>query len=133
VNTDARTYVAVIDDDESFCRSLDRLLRAAGFHSIAYQSAEDFLADRKRPRFDCLVLDIKLPGISGLELQRQLRADAESIPVIFVTSYDSPELRTKAENIGARAYFRKTDSGDAIINCIHRLAGSDPHSSNFLI
>jgi FixJ family two-component response regulator len=122
VSSDTKTYVAVIDDDESFCRSVDRLLRAAGFRSITYQSAEDFLEDAKRPRFDCLLLDIKLPGISGLELQQQVQSYPAPIPVIFVTSHDSPQLRKTAQNTGASAYFCKTDPGARIIDCIRRLA-----------
>lgn len=125
MNADAKTYVAVIDDDQSFCRSLDRLLRAAGFRSITYQSAEEFLEDAKRPRFDCLLLDIKLPGISGLELQQQIQSGSAPIPVIFVTSNDSEHLRKNAQNTGARAYFRKTDPGERIIDCIRRLAARE--------
>jgi FixJ family two-component response regulator len=68
-------YVAVVDDDENFCRSLGRLLRAAGMQPITYPSAEAFLADTKRPRFDCLVLDIHLGGMSGIELGERLVAE----------------------------------------------------------
>jgi len=131
VNTDARTYIAVVDDDESFCRSLDRLLRAAGFRSITYQSAEDFLKDDKRPRFDCLLLDIKLPGISGLELQQRIQSDPAPIPVIFVTSHDTPQLRNEALNSRARAYFLKTDPGERIVDCIRRLAARPSSTTDF--
>ena len=67
-------YVAVVDDDESVCRSLSRLLRAAHFQPITYPSAEAFLADTKHPKFDCLLLDIQLRGMSGLDLSRRLSA-----------------------------------------------------------
>ena len=63
-------YVAVVDDDESICRSFSRLLRAANFQPVTYASAEAFLADAQHPKFDCLVLDIQLEGMSGLELRR---------------------------------------------------------------
>jgi CheY-like chemotaxis protein len=126
VSTSLRTYVAVVDDDQSFSRSLDRLLRAAGFHSVTYRTAEDFLHDKKRPQFDCLVLDIKLPGISGIELQSQLKAEAVPTPVIFVTSHDSRELQMQAQDRGCLAYFRKTDPGDALIDSIRRLARPSP-------
>ena len=132
MSTNIRTYVAVVDDDQSFCRSLDRLLRAAGFHSVTYRTAEDFLHDGKRPQFDCLVLDIRLPGISGIELQGQLKADAVPTPVIFVTSHDSPELQMQAQATGCIAYFRKTDPGDALIDSIRRLAmGPSPPNPPF--
>ena len=126
VSATIRTYVGVVDDDQSFCRSLDRLLRAAGFNSITYATAEDFLRDTKRPQFDCLVLDIKLPGISGMQLFHRLRTEAVPIPVIFVTSHDSSELRKQAQAGGCAAYFRKTDAGDAVIEAIRLAAWSPP-------
>src|SRR5271168_3636903 len=90
-------YVAVVDDDESVCRSVGRLLRAAGFQPITYASAESFLADKKRPQFGCLVLDIQLGAMSGLELARKLVADGGHIPIIFITAHDDPEARAEAE------------------------------------
>ena len=68
------------------------------------------------------MLDIKLPGISGIELRGQLQAQGVPIPVIFVTSHDSPELQMQAQATGCIAYFRKTDPGDALIDSIRRLA-----------
>jgi FixJ family two-component response regulator len=65
-------YVALVDDDQSLCRSFSRLLRAAGFYAVTYSSGEMFLADASRPWFNCLILDIQLSGITGLELHRQL-------------------------------------------------------------
>jgi FixJ family two-component response regulator len=67
--------VAVIDDDSSLCRALGRLLRAAGMQSVAYASAEAFLADPDRSRFDCLVVDIQLSGMSGIELRTRTGRD----------------------------------------------------------
>ena len=63
-------YVAVVDDDENLCRSYGRLLRAADIQPVTYPSAEAFLADTKRPQFDCLVLDIQLGGMSGIQLSQ---------------------------------------------------------------
>jgi len=115
-------YVAVIDDDESVCRSFGRLLRAAGLQSITYLSAEAFLADTKRPQFGCLVLDIQLDGMSGIELARQLAAEGRRIPVVFVTAHDDPNARAAAEAAGCAAYFRKTDSGKDVLEAIRRVA-----------
>ena len=114
--------VAVVDDDESLCRSLGRLLRASGIQPVTYASAEAFLADTKRPQFDCLVLDIQLGGMSGIELQRQLVAAGEKTPVIFITAHDDLEARAEAEAAGCAAYFRKIDSGAQVIEAIRRLA-----------
>lgn len=114
-------YVAIVDDDENICRSLGRLLRAAGIQPITYTSAESFLADTKHPQFGCLVLDIQLGGMSGIELAQQLVADGAHIPVIFITAHDDPEARTEAEATGCAAYFRKIDSGTEVLDAIRRV------------
>ena len=111
-------YVAVVDDDASVCRSFSRLLRMARYQPVTYCSAEDFLADRNQPRFDCLVLDVQLEGISGLELRKRLAAVGNSTPVVFITAHDNPATRTEAEVVGCAGYFRKTDPGDAILDAI---------------
>ena len=116
-------YVAVVDDDESVCRSLSRLLRTAGFQPVTYASAEALLEDAKRPRFDCLVLDIQLEGMSGLELSRRLSAVRDSTPVVFITAHDEPEVRTQALACGCASYLRKTDPGEQVLDAIRRAAG----------
>jgi FixJ family two-component response regulator len=115
-------YVAVVDDDESLCRSLGRLLRAAGIQPIPYSSAEAFLEDKKHPKFDCLLLDIQLGGMSGIELSRQLAAKSDRTPFIFITGHDDPEARKEALATGCAAFFRKTDAGTDVLEAIRRLA-----------
>jgi FixJ family two-component response regulator len=122
MSTAPPVYVAVVDDDEHACRSLSRLLRAAGLQPITYLSAEDFLADAKRPSFDCLVLDIQLGGMSGLDLGRRLMAEGGSTPLIYITAHDDPESRAQAQAVGCAAYFRKTDPGAQVIEAIRRAA-----------
>jgi FixJ family two-component response regulator len=118
--------VAIVDDDESLCRSLGRLLRAAGLNPVAYPSAEAFLGDTQRLSFDCLLLDVQLAGISGIELQRQLVASGEKTPIIFLTAYDDPAWRAQAIAAGCAAYFRKTDSGADVLEAIRRAATQNP-------
>ena len=113
-------YVAVVDDDESMCRSLGRLLRAAGFQPITYQSAEALLEDSKHPQFDCLVLDIKLGGMSGIELKTRLDYASSTTPVVFITSHDDPETKRQALTAGCAGYFHKTDSGAEVLDAIRR-------------
>ena len=113
-------YIAVVDDDESLCRSMSRLLRAAHLQPITYPSAEAFLADTKHPKFDCLVLDIQLKGMSGLDLSQRLSAVKDTTPVIFITAHDDPEVRAQAEASGCAGYFRKTDSGADVLAAIRR-------------
>ena len=115
-------YVAIVDDDEHFGRSLGRLLRAAGMQPITYPSAEAFLADTKRPRFDCLVLDIHLGGMSGIELGKRLAADGGHAPFICITEDDEPDVRAGAEAAGCAAFFRKNNSGADFLEAIRRVA-----------
>jgi FixJ family two-component response regulator len=113
-----KIYVAVVDDDESACRALGRLLRAAHFEPITYLSAEALLADTKHPKFDCLVLDIQLGGASGLELSHRLCALKDSTPVVFITAHDDPRVRAEAVASGCAGFFRKTDPGKLVLDAI---------------
>jgi FixJ family two-component response regulator len=119
-DTPYNVCVAVVDDDESLRRSLTRLLRASGIESVAYLSAEDFLRDVARPPFDCLVLDIQLGGMSGIDLARQLADRGSTIPVIFITAHDQPDVREKALRAGCSAYLRKSDPGEAVLDALRR-------------
>ncbi len=112
--------VAVIDDDESLCRSLARLLRASGIESTVYHSADEFLGDASRPRFDCLLLDIQLGGMSGIELARRLAGCGSTVPVIFITAHDEAEVREQALGVGCTAYLRKSDPGEAVVDALRR-------------
>jgi FixJ family two-component response regulator len=115
-------HVAVVDDDENLCRSFGRLLRAAGMKPVTYPSAEAFLADPNRARFNCIILDVQLGGMSGLDLSRRLNAAGERTPFIFITAHDDADARAEAEAAGCAAYFRKTDSGAEVLEAIRRLA-----------
>jgi len=114
------TYVAIVDDDDGVARSLGRLLRAAGFQTVAYPSAEAFLADVTRPQFDCLVLDVRLGGMSGIELARRLNAAGSMTPVVFITAHDEAELREEAAPLHCMAYLRKSDPAEAVFAAIRR-------------
>jgi FixJ family two-component response regulator len=124
MSTLRQTYVAVVDDDENAGRAFGRLLRAEGFQPVCYLSAEAFLADTKRPVFDCLVFDVQLGGMSGIELHRLLVASGSSTPVIYVTAHDEPQTREQAEAAGCTAYFRKTAPGQDVLQAIRRAASS---------
>jgi FixJ family two-component response regulator len=115
-------YVAIVDDDEHYCRSLGRLLRAGGMQPITYLSAEAFLADTKHPRFDCLVFDVHLGGMSGIELGKRLVAEGGHAPFICITAQDEPEVRAGAEAAGCAAFFRKKNSGADVLEAIRRVA-----------
>ncbi len=110
--------VAVVDDDAKLRRSFTRLLRAAGMHPVAYGSAEALLVDTIHPRFDCLVLDVQLPGMSGPELQEHLNALGSRTPIIFITAHDDPRSRQRAIAGGCAAYFGKLDAGGDVLAAI---------------
>lgn len=118
MSCEPKIYIAIVDDDESLCRSLGRLLCASGMQPVTYLSAEDFLADTKRPKFDCLVLDVQLGGMSGIELQRTWNSGKEGTPVVFITAFDDARAREQAVALGCAGYFRKTDLGSEVIEAI---------------
>lgn len=120
----ARQYVAIIDDDPSLCRSLGRLLEQAGFHPIAFLSAEEFLADPLRAHFVCLLVDMQLGGMSGIELHKHLLAQGNRTPVIYITAYDDADAEAEGFRVGCAGLYRKTDAGADIIEAIHRVAGA---------
>jgi FixJ family two-component response regulator len=99
--------VVVIEDDAAERKALGRVLRAGGFATAAYASAEEFQAFPPARRPICLVLDVRLGGMSGLDLQRRLNAESSTVPVIVVTAHDDPGIRSEAERLGCRAYLRK--------------------------
>lgn len=116
------TQVAVVDDDESFSRAIERLLRAADFEPFIYASAEAFLQDTTHPPFDCMVLDIHLPGMSGLDLCHRLTDLGRTVPVIFVTAHDEPDTREEAGRAGCLAYFCKPVPGKLLLDAITSVA-----------
>lgn len=117
------TYIAVVDDDLSVCKSLSRLLRLAQFEPVSYQSARDFLADHDHPPFDCLVLDVRMEGMSGIELLARLAAEAMHPPVIFISALNDPVARAQAEALGCAGFFSKSTPGTDIIAAIRRATG----------
>ena len=119
----ANTYLAVVDDDLSVWKSLSRLLRLAQFEPVSYQSARDFLADHDHPPFDCLVLDVRMEGMSGIELLARLAAEAMHPPVIFISALNDPVARAQAEALGCAGFFSKSTPGTDIIAAIRRATG----------
>jgi FixJ family two-component response regulator len=116
--------VAIIDDDASLCRSLSRLLRLAGYQPSAFASAEALLADAGRARFSCLLLDIQLAGMSGLEMQRAWHSLGERAPLIFITAHDESRVRAEALQGGCAGFFSKTDDGARILEAIREAVWS---------
>jgi FixJ family two-component response regulator len=121
-----RRYVAVIDADESLCRSLARVLQQAGYQAITFLSAEDFLADPLRGHFACLLVDMQLGGISGIEMHEELIARGDATPVIYITAFDDPQAKEQALRLGSAGYFRKMESSAAILDAVRRATEPSP-------
>ena len=99
--------VAVVDDDESFRGGLQRLLKSAGFPVRSFASAEDFLKSGRQHETGCLIADIRMPGMSGLDLQAKLNADHFPIPTIFISAHGDEKMRLQAMRGGAVKFFAK--------------------------
>jgi FixJ family two-component response regulator len=110
--------ISIVDDDEALRRSLDNLIRSAGFRVRGFASAEAFLESNQLSETDCLVLDVRIPGKSGLELQRQLAATRSDVPIIFMTAYESGDQRKQALEAGAVAFLNKPFDEQDLLNAI---------------
>jgi FixJ family two-component response regulator len=112
--------VAVVEDDPSMRRSIERLLKAHGFGAHAYASAEEFLGGDGADEAFCLVLDIHLGGMSGIELSSRLTASGSALPVIFITAMDDEELETRAIETGCLAYLHKPFPAELLIGAVNK-------------
>lgn len=110
--------IAVVDDDPSMLKGIVRLLSAHGFCTQAFASAEAFLNGENARNAACLILDISLGGISGIELRRQLTASGSNLPVIFITALDDEATLRAATDAGCIAYLHKPFPANLLINAI---------------
>lgn len=110
--------VCVVDDDESVRESLPPLLRTVGYGVEAYASAEDFLASLSAAHADCLILDVRMPGMTGPGLQRELAARRREIPIVFITAHGDDTIRPQLLEQGAVACLRKPFSEEALLGAV---------------
>lgn len=113
--------VAVIEDDESYRVAVRRLLKSAGFSVQSFGSAEAFLNSGQQYETGCLITDIRMPGMSGLELQAKLNFDHCSIPTIFITAHGDEKMRLQAMRGGAVKFLAKPFDGETLLEAV-RLA-----------
>jgi FixJ family two-component response regulator len=114
----ANPLVSVVDDDESVRESLPRLVKAFGYVAYAFSSAEEFLASSRLSQTGCLILDVAMPGMSGLELQSELKRRQLEIPIIFITAQRDETVRTSMLERGAVECLYKPFSADALREAI---------------
>ena len=110
--------VSIVDDDVSVRRSTRRLLRCCGLRVEAFSSAEEFLQSGRVAETACLLLDVRMPGMDGLELQRRLGETHRPIPIIFLSARASEEEERRALRAGAACFLRKPVSKEALLNAI---------------
>jgi FixJ family two-component response regulator len=111
--------VAVVEDDPSMLKSIERLLKAHDFQPVTFTSAEAFLQAAAATTAACLVLDLHLGGMSGIELRRQLTASGSNLPVVFMSAADDESVRQKAVEAGCVAYFHKPFSAHYLICAVN--------------
>ena len=112
--------VAIVDDDELFRRSIERLVRSAGFRVETFGSAEDFLECGDLDGTACAVLDMKLPGMNGLDLQQRLITTHKPMPIVFVSAHEEAIRQTNALRAGAIAFLKKPFDNSTLLDALNR-------------
>jgi FixJ family two-component response regulator len=120
--------ISVVDDDESVRRSTRLLVESFGYRAAVFESAEGFLRFGQLRDTSCLVLDVQMPGMDGLELQTQLAAEGCGIPVIFITAHDDQESRRRALRAGAVAFLGKPFTDQQLLQAIRSVLRRDEGS-----
>ena len=115
--------VVIVEDDPSMIQALDRILRLAGLATISYPSAEALLANGIAANAACIIVDIQLPGLTGFELYARLIERGVAPPVIFITAFDEPDARTRAQDAGAIAFLAKPFSGRTLLETVRAATG----------
>ena len=122
-----KTEIYIVDDDYSVRRAMKRLIRSAGMQVRTFASAREFLDFEGINQNACMIVDIMLQGMSGLELYTKLQAKGYNLPVIFITGFDSPKTRHQAKVAGAAGYFRKPIDDQALLDSIEWILAKGPH------
>ncbi len=117
--------IYVVDDDKSILRALKRLLSSVGYSVVTFESAEEFLNSASSMAEGCLLLDIRLPGMTGFDLQEKLASRGRKYPFIFMTAYENPQWRERAKKAGAVAYLKKPFHEDSLFDAIQLARGNE--------
>jgi FixJ family two-component response regulator len=112
--------IAIVDDQAALREATENLLKSAGLKAVSFASAEDFLQATPLDGAGCLILDVRLPGMSGLELQQRLAADGIHVPIVFITAQEDSDgqMRARALRSGALAFLRKPFSDEDLLNAV---------------
>ncbi len=115
----SRHIVAVVDDDPRIRESLESLLESAGFQTQIFEFAEEFLRRYSFAQASCLITDVRMPGIDGLELQRRIRSERPNLPIIFITGHHEERAEQRAFEEGAAFIFHKPFDGEDLLRAIY--------------
>jgi FixJ family two-component response regulator len=115
--------IAIVDDDRSVREALTSLVRSLGYVAMAFECAEDLLKSKRRRRVSCLIADVQMPGMTGLELHNRLVASGEPIPTILITAFPDERARERALKCGVICYLTKPFSEDDLLACIGSTIG----------
>jgi FixJ family two-component response regulator len=110
--------VAIVDDDDSMRSALQGMLKAVGYPALAFASAEEFLKSGQQRQTSCLIADIRMPGMSGLDLQAQLNADRCKVPIIFITAHGDAKMRIQALRAGAVEFLSKPFDEEILLESV---------------
>jgi FixJ family two-component response regulator len=110
--------VAIVDDDEAVRVALEGLLKSAGVTARAFESAEEFINSGQKRQTACLIADIRMPGMSGLELQAKLNAEGCRIPIVFITAHGDAKMRMHALRAGAVEFLAKPFDDEALLESV---------------
>jgi FixJ family two-component response regulator len=110
--------IAIVDDDESVREATKSLVRSLGYQAATFCSAEEFLGSAQLKSTSCLITDVRMPGMSGVELQDRLIADGRNMPTVFISAFSDERVRQKVLESGAIGYLRKPFEEDRLIECI---------------
>ena len=110
--------ISIVDDDKSVCVAIGSLVRSLGFVAYTFPSAEEFLQSPHLDNTACVVTDVQMPGMSGVELQRRLRAIGRDIPMIFITAFPDEKIRARVLEAGAICFLNKPFDGKSMIECL---------------
>ena len=117
-------HISVVDDDDSFREAIKSLVNMLGYSVDAFASAEAFLASSRVNSTACVITDVQMPGMSGVELQRRLLAGRHRVPVIFVTAYPNESIRDRVMRDGAIGYLSKPLQKQSLLDCLDRVLSS---------
>jgi FixJ family two-component response regulator len=120
MTTSSSTTIAVVEDDAGVRTALEQLLRSAGYHAMTFESAEAFLAHSDREAVDCLIADINLPGMSGVELVKRLGINGQRLPAVLITGRRDPATMELARQVAEVPRLYKPFSDDALFDVIGR-------------